>query len=230
MHPIKKLLLITLFSIAMGYLESAVVIYLREIGYPDGFCFPLRPLPKHLAVVEIWREAATIIMLLAIGMLAGKNRAERFAWFLFAFAVWDIFYYAFLYVFLGWPQSLLSWDILFLIPVPWVGPVLAPVLLSLTMILFALSINYYSAKGKTVNLSMYEAGLLVVGSLVVIYSFTKDYIHQQGDFLYSNIRKGGSLLADLANYVPAHFSWLMFSLGEVFILLAWFIHIRKARM
>ncbi len=229
MNYTKKLVWITLFSIAMGFLESAVVIYLRQLCYTNGFTFPLQPLNQHLAVVELCREAATIIMLVAIGVLSGKNLAERFAWFIFSFAVWDIFYYVFLYVFLGWPQSLFSWDILFLIPVPWVGPVLAPVIISLTLILYALIINHYSGMGKLVKLSWSEVTLMVSGCLVVIYSFTEDYIKQEGDLLFGNLRRGASLLANLSTYVPVHFDWWLFVIGEGLLLANCFLTLHKAR-
>jgi len=225
-----KLLWITFFSVAMGFLESAVVIYLRKLYYTHGFAFPLTPMPNDISVVEIWREAATIVMLLAVGILAGTNRAEKFAWFTLAFAVWDIFYYIFLYIFIGWPQSFLTWDILFLIPVPWVGPVITPVIIAMTMILYGLSVVFYSGRGVDVTIKMREALLLLCGSLVVIIAFTKDYMQQNGDILYTNIRKGGSLFTDLANYVPKNFDWLIFSAGEVLILLAWVLYIRRMRL
>ncbi|MBK6833902.1 MAG: hypothetical protein IPG89_06345 [Bacteroidetes bacterium] len=65
-------------------------------------------------------------MLVGAGIIAGKTRLTRFAYFIIAFAIWDIFYYVFLYVLLQWPESLFTWDILFLVPVPWTGPVIAP--------------------------------------------------------------------------------------------------------
>src|SRR5665648_874707 len=92
-----KLLWVTLFAVAMGMLESSVVIYLRELYYPDGFQFPLKATSYTIAVTEIFRELSTLIMLLGIGVLAGKNKHERFAWFIYSFAIWDIFYYCLLY-------------------------------------------------------------------------------------------------------------------------------------
>src|SRR5674476_343996 len=135
-----NLLWVTLFSVAMGMLESSVVIYLRELYYPAGFQFPLKATSYIVAVTEIFRELATLIMLLGIGVLAGKNKHERFAWFIYSFAIWDIFYYLFLFLIINWPVSLLDWDVLFLLPVMWVGPVWSPVLLSLLMIILAQSI------------------------------------------------------------------------------------------
>src|SRR6201998_1661345 len=108
---------LTAFSIAMGFLETAVVIYLRKLYYPHGFQFPLVPIDNDIAMVEFLREAATIIMLLGIGIIAGKNTSQKFGIFIYCFAVWDIFYYVFLKLLLGWPESLFTWDILFIIPV-----------------------------------------------------------------------------------------------------------------
>lgn len=110
----------------MAFLESAVVVYLRAIYYPDGNLFPMKLIEGRIAVTELWREAATMVMLITVAVIVSKRAIERFAWFIYAFAIWDIFYYVFLYFLLGWPQSLLTWDILFLIPVTWTGPVLAP--------------------------------------------------------------------------------------------------------
>ena len=216
---------VTFFSIAMGFMESAVVIYLRRIYYPQGFSFPLAPIDPNIAVVELLREAATIIMLLGVGVLAGKKNAERFAWFIFSFAVWDIFYYVFLYVCLGWPASLMTWDILFLIPVPWVGPVITPVIISFTMILFAFTVICYSGNGYKVGLKRRESLLLITGSLVAIVSFTEDFIQKKGYLLFRNLMKGRSLFIDLADYVPAHFDWVVFSTGETVIIIAWVIYL-----
>ena len=60
-------------------------------------------------------------MLATVGSAAGRTAVGKFAFFLFLFGVWDIFYYIWLKVFLHWPASLLTWDVLFLIPVPWVA-------------------------------------------------------------------------------------------------------------
>ena len=89
------ILWLTIFGIAMGFLETAVVIYLRRIYYPDGFKFPLVEIENGILSVEILREVATIIMLFAIGFLAGKTKLQRFAFFIYSFAIWDIFYYVF---------------------------------------------------------------------------------------------------------------------------------------
>ncbi len=143
---------ISIFAVAMGYLESAVVVYLRKIYYPDGFKFPLQAIDKQTGLIEMFRELATLIMLAGAGILAGRTRTEKFGFFIFCFAVWDIFYYVFLKLLLNWPESLMTWDILFLIPVTWVGPVIGPVINSLTMIVLAFLISYFTDKKPQIKI------------------------------------------------------------------------------
>jgi hypothetical protein len=206
-----KIIWLTAFSIAMGFLEGAVVVYLREIYYPKGFDFPLVPITSTIAITELLREAATLIMLVGIGVLTGKNRAERFVCFLYCFAVWDIFYYVFLKLLLNWPASLFTWDILFLLPVPWVGPVLAPCITSLSMIILFGNVMYYSNKIPQLKIIASEWKLLIIGSLVVIASFVWDYFKYKTS---GAATANTSLLNDLANYVPQDFNWPLFWLGQ----------------
>lgn len=213
-----------IFSIAMAFLESAIVVYLRELYYPEGFSFPLKVLPDSIAATELFREAATIIMLLAISILAGKNGPERFAYFLLSFAIWDIFYYVFLKIILGWPASFLTWDILFLLPVSWVGPVIAPIINSLTMILLSLLILYFSSIKRSARIHVMEWGLLIIGSLVIIVSYTKDYVSFMLKgfslielFSYSDPEK---IISLSTQYVPADFNWTVFITGQVILFVA----------
>ena len=126
---------VVVYAIAMAFVEAAVVVYLRQILAPGD---PTVSTPttgvSAIPVVEAFREAATIVMLLAVGVLAGGDTWERFLWFSCAFGIWDIFYYVWLRVLIGWPVSVFSWDVLFLIPVPWTAPVLAPVIISLGLV------------------------------------------------------------------------------------------------
>jgi hypothetical protein len=202
---------LTAFSIAMGFLEGAVVVYLREIYYPKGFDFPLAPITSTIAITELLREAATLIMLIGIGILTGKNKAERFVCFLYSFAVWDIFYYVFLKLLLNWPASLFTWDILFLLPVPWVGPVLAPCITSLSMIVLFGYIMFYSNKYNKLKIITTEWRWLIIGSLVVIASFVWDYFKYKTS---GAATANTSLLNDLANYVPQDFNWPLFWFGQ----------------
>ena len=206
-----KIIWLTAFSIAMGFLEGAVVVYLREIYYPKGFDFPLVPITSTIAITELLREAATLIMLIGIGILTGKNKAERFVCFLYSFAVWDIFYYVFLKLLLNWPASLFTWDILFLLPVPWVGPVLAPCITSLSMIVLFGYVMFYSNKYNKLNIITTEWRWLIIGSLVVIASFIWDYFKYKTS---GAATANTSLLNDLANYVPQDFNWPLFWLGQ----------------
>jgi hypothetical protein len=200
----------------MGFMESAVVIYLRKIYYPDGFQFPLVPLDMDIGIVELFREAATIIMLVGIGILAAKAASLRFAYFILCFAIWDLFYYVFLKIFLDWPESLFTWDILFLIPVPWVGPVITPCIISLTMILLAGAIIHFHVRGNNTKLHWKEWSLFIAGSIITIYSFILDYLN----YIKANPASGANneILSDMLHYVPATFNWPVFLTGEAVIL------------
>lgn len=228
----KTIFYLFLFSIAMGYLEASVVIYLRTLFYPNGFQFPLVPITPDIAVVEFLREAATIVMLICIGAVAGKNAVQRFSLFIFCFAVWDIFYYVFLKIFAGWPSSLLTWDILFIIPVPWVGPVLAPCVISLTMILLTLVVVYFHERDVHVNISIREWFLLSVGSFLVVSSFMWDYvvyILNNGDTSIWTPMSGGGLFSEVSHYIPQSFNWVLFIAGELFLLWGIFLIMHRHR-
>jgi len=190
-----KLFWLWIFGIAMAYLEAAVVVYLRTIYYPAGFAFPLKMIPTNMALVEIGREAMTLVMLLAVAFLAGRNFWQRFSFFMMSFGIWDIFYYLWLKVFLNWPHSLLTWDILYLIPVPWTGPVLAPVLVSLAMIISSFLILNLDYRGIDLTASKTEWGLTVLSALLIFIAFIFDF---------QNIIRGG---------MPNPFRWDIFGTG-----------------
>jgi hypothetical protein len=216
-----RVIFLSFFGIAMGFLEASVVIYLRELYYPEGFAFPVKPVIVGKLSVEYLREISTIVMLFSISMLTGRNLAGRFATFLYSFGVWDIFYYVWLKVLLDWPSTLLTWDILFLIPVVWVGPVLAPIICSLTMISIAACITYFSRKGYKARVLLYERGLFVAGALLIFTTFVWDYsrILIQGRPISGllTLRTSPALEEIIAHYVPATYNWPLFVLGEVLI-------------
>lgn len=193
---------VAVFGLAMGYLEAVVVVYLREIYYPGGFSFPLVPISVRDLWVEIGREAATLVMLLMIGVLSGKSARQRFAFFLLVFGIWDIAYYLFLKLILAWPVGLGVADILFLIPVPWVGPVWAPIVLSASMILLSLVILYGESVTPVPGLSR-SLYLLIPGAVGVILSFVGPSLGHPG----------AALTAE-----PAHFAGWLFGVGELLIL------------
>lgn len=162
---------LTLFAVAFGFLEAGVVVYLRELYYPDGFRFPIVIIPDRIAVMELVRELTTLLMLLAVAVLAGRNRIDRFFVFAYLFGVWDIVYYVGLKAFLGWPTSLLTWDVLFLIPVAWLGPVLYPVLVSLLMIGGFFVHDALGKRGKVLRLTTVEWIVAWAGALTVVVAF-----------------------------------------------------------
>lgn len=174
MKSTRTILLVSIFAIAFAFVESSVVVYLRQIFYPGGFAFPLRPAITSQIAVEVSREFATIVMLLAMGIIAGTNRWQRFSYFLIGFGVWDIFYYVWLKVILDWPASLLDWDILFLIPMPWIGPVVAPILVSLMMIGGGWLILRIEEERDSFRASWMAIALSILGSVAVLLSFVLD--------------------------------------------------------
>jgi len=197
---LKRFCIAIIFSIAFGYIEAAVVVYLREIFYPDGFTFPLvifsiNPLWKRLLLTEIGREASTIVLISTGAWLFGKNLRQRVAYFLTIFAVWDIFYYVWLKVLLNWPASLLDWDILFLIPVCWASPVLAPILISLVMLIFAVVILYCDSCSRPLKINFCDWIAFSVAALVIVVSFCIPGAHISRDDFSS------------------HFHWLLFAAG-----------------
>jgi hypothetical protein len=219
MKPVYRTILwVFVFAVAMAFMETAVVVYLRKLYYPGGFSFPLKIIDPDIALTEFLREIATLIMLAGIGTVAGRRNLERFAFFLFAFAVWDIFYYVFLKLLLGWPVSFFTWDVLFLVPFTWVGPVLAPLLNSFTMILLAGSIIYFTEiKGKCVMGPLVWL-LLIAGSVVVIAGYTEDYLSfMLRRFTLAELTGApGSkaLLAYACTFIPDGFKWWIFFTGE----------------
>jgi hypothetical protein len=125
------------FAVAMAWVEAASVFYIRAlVGRIEPYQANPLPLRGALGNVELWREAATLVMIATLGLLAGRTWRRRAGYAALAFGAWDIFYYVFLRLISGWPRTLLDWDILFLLPLPWWGPVLAPVSIALLMILW----------------------------------------------------------------------------------------------
>jgi hypothetical protein len=195
----------TAFAIAMAYLESTIVVYLRRLYYHDrgGFDFPLVIIDTPTLWLELGREACTIVMLATVGSAAGRTRVGKFAFFLFLFGVWDIFYYVWLKVFIHWPASLLTWDVLFLIPVPWVGPVYAPVSVACTMIGMAFVMLQLEARGPVRPAGKLVWLAQVTACLIIIVSFTMDVIPRldaQG--------------ARLAQWIPTIYRWEMLLIGQ----------------
>jgi hypothetical protein len=210
------------FAIAMGILEGIVAIYLRDLYYPGGFFFPLTPLSSRAVAIESLREAATIVILAAVGYIAGKSLMERFSLFVYIFGIWDIVYYATLLFVIQWPSSFFTWDVLFLIPVTWLGPVLAPLVCSCTMILLTLSVERRLAQGTVVRPGPLEYIPCLIGAALILLSFLWEYgrLIIGGGFLPRLLT-----LADdpqfhevISRHVPASYHWSLFLVGEGLIL------------
>ena len=208
---------IGIFSIAMGVLEAIVVVYLRQVYYPGGFNFPLKFLTPEMMYVEWTREIATIVMLATLGIIAGKDNLSRFLYFLFSFAVWDIIYYIALKILLDWPATLFTWDILFLIPVPWISPVLAPVICSAAMIFMAIIFMYYKEVARGFKIGITEWIIMLAGVILVLLSFIQDHLILiiQSNF---NLNENSGFWKAAAQFVPDKFNWLLFGAGMVLIL------------
>jgi hypothetical protein len=230
---IERIILLSAFGVAMAFLETAVVVYLREILYPKGFTFPLVPIGEKLAVTEFLREAATLIMLIAVGWMSGRTKLEKFVLFLYAFAIWDLFYYIFLKLLICWPESILSWDILFLIPITWTAPVLFPVLSSLSMIIFAFAVIYFTNKYKSVHMQRMEWVLIIAGACCQFISYIWDYsrfiLHHYSFFQLWSIQGKKALYSLSMQYIPESFPWGLFLAGELMILASVFLFWRRLR-
>ncbi len=154
----RVLVIVSLFAVAFGFVEAAVVVYLRAaVGLLPGYMGTLSDIrraaagyqqaksiqafPSSLLTIEICREGATILMLGSVAWLCASRARQKWACFLWAFAIWDLTYYASLRITVGWPQSLTVKDVLFLIPVPWISQVWFPIAVSSLTILAIVAVN-----------------------------------------------------------------------------------------
>lgn len=223
----KRFLPATIFGLAFGFLEAIVVVYLRAIYYPEGFSFPLRLMNPEFLIIEITREFSTIVMLSVVGWILGNTLFEKFHFFIFVFAMWDIFYYIGLKIFLNWPESLFTWDVLFLIPITWIGPVLAPLICSIVMIIISLISIYFSSKNYMLKFTLLSKITISVGIGMILYTFIYDY----SKILFENkfYEKLNSLTTDeafwglVSSYIPQKFNWIIFFFGCILISLSYIL-------
>jgi hypothetical protein len=210
-------------GIGFGFVEAAVVADLRAIlspiGRQDGATsadnvFPIytlekldraNPVAARLMRVEVLREAATLILLAGAGLAAGRTFLQRFSAFLVAFGIWDLCYYLFLKVLLGWPASMWTWDILFLIPVPWAAPVVAPAVVAASMVVAGSVVLSWESTGRRFRVARWEWASVCAGGTCLIAAFCWDAQH---------IAAGG---------MPSPFPWPIFLAGET-IALGGFLH------
>ena len=205
MNPKYRWLVVVLFAAAMAWVEAAVVLYLRV--FLDRIQpYQVDPLPAGFgfARAELVREAATLIMLWAVGWLAGTGQRTRLGYSLLAFGVWDIFYYVFLVPLSGWPHSLLDWDILFLIPMPWWGPVLAPMSIAVMMILAGTIVTQFQPNGQPLWPRRFAWAMSLGGSCLALYAFMADALNA--------IPAGFRAIRDV---LPVAFNWPLFAIALI---------------
>jgi hypothetical protein len=202
------------YAVAMAYAEAAVVVYLeRALGSQVGALFPLRPALEagDLVAIEAGREAATLVMIAAVGVLAGRTWLERLAWGAVVFGAWDIGYYAWLHAFAGWPPSLHTTDLLFLLPVPWVGPVWSPVAVSATLVGVGLAAAWTLRSGRRLAVRRRHWAAALAGGLAIALSYTLDA---------PRVMDGG---------LPGVYPWPIFLVGMLLAVAAAVDVLRRAR-
>jgi hypothetical protein len=218
-----------LFGAAFGYVEAAVVVYVRGLyeplhqrlhpDRPPDDLFPLLSVeqleaagPPYLRwlATELVREGATLVMLAAVALAVAQNRREWLAAFMVVFGVWDLFFYGSLKVLLDWPESLWTWDLLFLLPLPWAGPVLAPSLVAVGMIGAGVVVLGRETAGRPLHLGWIRGAVIGTGGLLVVLAFCWDW---------RNTMAGGE---------PRPFHWPLFAFGGGLGLAA-FLHACWAR-
>jgi len=145
---------------------------------------------------------ATLVMLWAVGWLAGKTWRSRVSYSLIAFGIWDIFYYVFLVPMSGWPHSVLDWDVLFLVPLPWWGPVLAPVLISALLIIGGVLVTQAELPERSLWPHPIAWILNVAGVGLALYTFMETALRTLG---------GGE--PAIRKTLPASFNWPLFSMA-----------------
>jgi hypothetical protein len=191
---------VVVFAVAMAWVEAACVLYIRTL-VDRVEPYQVNPLPINGALgnVELWREASTLVMLAAVGLLAGRTWQRRAGYAAIAFGAWDIFYYVFLRMISGWPTSVFDWDVLFLLPLPWWGPVLAPVGIAVVMIAWGTLVTQSQARTAGVRWPV------VLGSIGVAMAL--------GTFMADAWRALPGGRDAVLRVLPTAFDWRMFSIA-----------------
>ena len=205
----RTLTILSVYAVAMALLESAVVVYMRQLYYADNplEIFPLHFLNSYDTILELSREAATVIMILTVTLLAeSSSRTRRFATFVFVFGVWDLFYYIWLKVLMGWPRSWWEWDVLFLIPSVWLGPWICPAMISLLFIAWG---GWTLRSADNISFTPQSFTVFVAGAGLGLVSFLQPAVAVLID--------GG--VAELSEYTPGNFWWWLFV--PSYLLMTW---------
>lgn len=218
MQQYRKIIWVVVFAIAMAYLESAVVVYLRNLYGITDYALGIPPFNDAISIIEIGREIATLVMIMAVGWATGKSFQDRLGYAFLIFGIWDIFYYFWLWIFVKWPSSLFDTDLLFLIPLPWWGPVAAPVMIALLMIISGILAILYEDKNLKLSLSMSWLSIAILSILILLYSFLRDAL--------------AILPAELKaiSYIqPSPFNWVIYLTGYLMLCIDLFYVFRNAK-
>ena len=203
MNSKRTITLLSLYAVAMALLESAVVVYMRHLYFADNplEIFPIQFLSSYDTILELSREAATVVMILTVALLAeSSSRTRSFAAFVFVFGVWDLFYYFWLKVLMGWPRSWLEWDVLFLIPSAWLGPWICPAMISLLFIAWGF---WTLRSADNISFTPHSLTVFATGVSLSLVSFL-----QPAGAVFID---GG--IAELSQYTPSSFWWWLFVPG-----------------
>jgi hypothetical protein len=204
-HVRRRWLLVVTFAIGMAWAEAATVYDLRMmVDRVNPYQADPLPIGGALGRVELVREAATLVMLLTLGALAGRTRRSRLAYSAIAFGVWDLFYYVFLKAISGWPVSLFDWDVLFLLPVPWWGPVLAPACIAVLMIVWGTLASGPARSRGSAPMAPALWRCNIVGVVLALYLFMADALHA--------LPHGTQAMRSV---LPRAFDWPLFGLALV---------------
>jgi len=198
-----RLIVVAFYAVAMAWVESACVVYLRTLLHRvDPYQATPIPIADFPVAAELLREAATLVMLASTGWLAGRSWRGRFGAGIFAFGIWDIFYYVFLRIIVGWPRTLFDWDVLFLLPLPWWGPVLTPMLISVLLILLGGVMTLHDLKKTALRSDRAGWAAFGGGIILALYAFMESSIVA--------LMKGGERIG---SQLPTRFNWLIFILS-----------------
>ena len=202
------------FALAFGWIEANVVVHLRDLYLRDaaaggtsvGLQVTQVALPLRVLWIEIVREACTMFVLAAVGWLSSAHLAGRVGAFLLSFGVWDLMYYAVLWLVIGWPDSLAAWDILFLIPVAWVAPVWAPAVVAVLFI--ATGTWLFLSDGSQRTWRAADLTVIVVACAIIVASFLVESA------------------AAAQHRVPERYAWWLYWPG-VTLGVAWFVRVER---
>jgi len=199
--PRRSLLWLTAYALAMAYFEAAMVVALRAIHYPGNplAVFPLQVLAGADLIIELGREIATLMMILGVALLAERSATRIFAAFVYVFGLWDMFYYVWLKVLIGWPVHWTEWDVLFLIPWPWIAPWMTAAAIALLLAIWS---AWVLASPLAYRMRPGAMSLFSLGALLCVTAFLQPAFRP--------------LLAgpdDLRGFVPRDFWWPAYAGG-----------------